>query len=247
MKRLFAFLIAGAMLLSLCACGDAPQNTGSTETTAPAAQETSAPATQPTAAPTTQPTTAPTTQPPATEEDPQLGSYADGVYTNDFIGIRCSLGEDWHIYSEDEMAQLFGTVAGLTTDEDLAALLESANVAYLFYAAADDGLVTINITLEKLSVLNGLLLDEQSYVELSAEQLPAALESMGMSGVAAETGSISFAGGEHAGLTVHGALSGVDFYERLVCVKVGSYMAIITVASYYEDVTTELLGMFTGT
>lgn len=224
MNRLFSAIFALIVLLCLCACS-------------PGEPETSANTAPPT-------TTAPKqTQPD--REDPQLGSFADGVYTNDFLGIRCEIGDGWSVYSDAQLAQLNGLLLDTMTDAELVEQLKKSNVAHLFYATADNGYKSMNVVLENIGVVNGVLLDEKSYMALSVEQLPTALQSMGLSNVTVEAATVHFAGADRAGVRVHGVLSGVDFYEKIVCIKVESYFGLVTVASYQEDITDTLLTMFT--
>lgn len=225
MKQMLLLVLAAALLLSLCACGN---ETPATEPSQPSN------------------TTAPATTAPK-EKDPQLGEYADGVYTNAFLDIRCQVDDRWQVYSDAQLAQLNGLVLDSMTDEDLIAQLKEANVAHLFYASADNGHQSVNVVLENAGVINGILLDEKAYAELSVEQLPTVLRSVGLVNVTAEATTVKFAGGKHAAVEVHGLHSGVDFYEKIVCVKVGSYFGVITVASYHEDLTEDLLAMFTDT
>lgn len=227
MKRLVSLLISLSMLLALTACGG-----------------NSAPEDSVTAAPTTAPTQAPTEAPTEPAADPQMGSYENGTYVNEFLGISCALDDSWVLASAEEMAQLQGMSAELVTDEDLAKQLENSGSSMVFYAAADDGLVTMNIMVENLGILYGMALDEKSYLELSGDALPTALESMGFENVTLEMTSVSFLGSEQAAARIHGSFSGVDFYELLIPRKVGTYMSILTVASYYEDITGDLAGMF---
>ncbi len=224
MKRLFAIAQIGILLLCLCACSSAPQISEPTVNTVP--------------------TTVPATTSPG-EKDPQLGNFSEGVYTNEFIGIRCAVDSQWAVYTDSELAQLNGLVLDAMTDEDLVEQLRKSNVAHLFYATAENGHKTMNVVLENIGLINGVLLDEKAYVELSVEQMPAALQSMGLTNVTAEAVSLRFAGSNHAAVRVHGVLSGVDFYEKIVCIKVGNYFGLVTVASYHEDLTEDLLKMFT--
>lgn len=228
MKKLISIILAAVMLLSLCACGGKEDGVTEPSTTVP-----------------TTPTTVPTTAPVETQA-PQLGSYENGVYSNSYIGIKCTVDQEWYVYNNEEMAQLNGLVLDTMTDEDLVEQLKNADVAYLFYAMKNDGLISMNITMEKLNLVSGILLDEKSYAKASVQQLPAALESMGMTDVTAQEEMFTFAGQEHAGISVHSTYSGVDFYEKLICIKAGEYMAVITLASYGEDVTSELLNYYSG-
>ena len=225
MNRFLSAILALTMLLCLCACGGQNEATEPPVTAAPA---------------TVTPTTAPK------QKDPQLGDFADGVYTNAFIGIRCEVSDEWTVYSDAQLAQLNCLVLDTMTDADLVEQLKKSNVAHLFYTTADNGYKSMNVVLENIGVINGVLLDEKAYIELSVEQLPAALQSMGLTNVTAEATTIHFAGADHAGVRVHGVLSGVDFYEKIVCIKVGNYFGLVTVGSYREDATDVLLNMFTA-
>lgn len=222
MKRVFAMVLTAGLLLCLCACAEEPQVTEPTQTAAP--------------------TTVPATT--AGAKDPQMGEFADGTYTNDFLGICCKVNEEWTVYSDAQLAQLNGLVLDTMTDADIVEQLKKSNVAHLFYATADGDHNSVNVVLEKVGVFNGILLDEKTYIAVSAEQLPAALQSMGLTDVTAEETTVSFVGVDHAAVRVYGKFSGVDFYEKIVCIKVGNYFGLVTVASYHEDKTDALLDMF---
>lgn len=223
MSRFIPVILVLAMVFCLCAC------TQQSEATEPST--------------TTEPIIVPTTTMPA-EKDPQLGDFADGVYTNAFIGIRCEVGEEWTVYSDAQLAQLNGLLLDAMTDADLVEQLKKANIAHLFYASKQNGLATMNVVLENLGTVNGILLDEKGYAELSVKQIPAALEDLGLDNVTAEITSALFASDRHTVIKVHGLSNGVPFYERIVCIKVGSYIGLVTVASYETDATSDLLNMF---
>lgn len=223
MKRLLVVGLAAVLFLCLCACAEEPEVTAApTQTTAPA--------------------TVPATT--AGAKDPQLGDFSDGVYTNYFLGICCEAGEGWTVYSDAQLAQLNGLVLDTMTDADIVEQLKNSNVAHLFYATADGGHRSVNVVLENVGVFNGVLLDEKTYMAVSVEQLPNALQSMGLTDVTATAVTASFAGKGHAAVQVHGTLSGVPFYEKIVCIKTGNYFGLVTVASYHEDETDALLKMF---
>lgn len=232
MKKLIALFLALAMILAMTACGG---------TSAPEDSSTLPPAAAPSEASTEAPTEAPTE---VSDADPQMGTYENGTYTNEFLGISCAMDNSWTLATAEEMAQIQGMSAELVTDEDLARQLESSGSSMVFYAAADEGLVTMNIMVENLGILYGLALDEESYLELSGDSLPTALESMGFENVTQEMTTVQYLGSEHVALRVHGSFSGVEFYELLIPRKVGTYMSILTIASYVNDITADLAGMF---
>lgn len=243
MKKILAALLALSMLLALSACA---QNPGGTitpqETTAPAA--TDGPAQDATDFP--EHTDPPqTTAPSSGEAETSLfGSIQGGTYENAFLGIGCVLDSNWSIATDEEMAQLNGIVADAITDEVLSEAIQNSGVVYDLYATADQGLVSMNIVLENLGVLYGIAMDEETYVNSSLDQLKTALTSMGMTDVTVEATTVKLAGADHAAVQVHGLYQDVDFYELVVCVKADTYMAAVTVGSYYEDVTDTVIDMF---
>lgn len=249
MKKWFALLLALLLLCSLAACGS--EGTGAA---APSGKGESASTVQPDASEPEEPAApeepeAP--EEPAKPEGPEsevgecLGSVSDGVYQNRFFGMGCELDETWSIADEAALAQLGNTVSEVVaSNEELAKQLGENGTVYDFYASADDGLKSLNIVLENLGLLYGLALDESDYVEASLEQVDQALEAMGMEDGVAEAIEVQFAGGQHAGIRISGTLYGLPFYEQLVSVKQGNYMAVITAASFQEDITGELLELF---
>lgn len=237
MKKLVSLILALLTVLSMTACGS---DTAAPTTGEPAPTNVTEAPTEALAEP---PTEAPT-EAPAEKDTQMLGTVDGSTYTNKFLGIQCQLDENWLIATDEELAQLSGLVADAISDEVLAEQLNSSGVVHAFYATSTDGFATMNIVLENLGLLYGTLLSEETYVEIALGQLPAALESAGLENVTAEAATATFAGEEHAAVAVHGTISGLDFYEKMVCIKADSYIGIVTVGCYYEDITDTLLDLY---
>ncbi len=234
MKKLIAIMLAALMVLSLAACGEEPALTTIPITTAATTE------------PTTVPTTAPTTVPETTEaviEGPKLGTVEGNTYTNAFLGITATLDADWAFANEEEMAQIRGMTVEAMTDESLAEMLETSGTVMDMYAMDAQGR-NINIVLENLNIIQTIALTEKAYAESASDQVPATLEGMGCENVTTEVTEISFAGQTHAALKIYARIMGTDIYETLVMVKQGNYIACITVTSFVEDTTTEILDLF---
>lgn len=225
MKKQLSLLLAIVMLLSLTACGSAEETPAPTNTAAP--EETTA---------------APTEKPVSASE--VIGSVNGQSYTNPYFGMGCQLEDTWSIATTEEMAEIIGLTQDALRESEYSDVLEDSGLVYDLYASASDGLTTVNVTIENLGLLYGLTMDEAAYAEASVKQFPAALEAVGMTDVTTEITSISFAGSEHTAVRVHCLYSDVDFYETLVCVKKGNYMAVITAASYFDDITGNVLDSF---
>ena len=249
MKRIAALILLAAMLLSLAACGNDPSAGGAEPTSTPEVSDTPAsepPEENPAETDETDAQTSDQAGEPEAPSEPVLGVYyADtNTYENELIGLGCQLDDEWRVYSADEMAELNGMMVDMMTDEAIAEQLESSGYVQAFYAQLGEDPVTVNITVENLGLLYGALLDEQQYIELTIDQLPAVLESMGLTDITSEITTTTFLGSEHTAVNITGQVQGVAFYETLVCVKVNRYMACITAASYVADVTGDVLDMF---
>ena len=217
MKKLIAILLVLLMLTAMTACV-APNPSTTPGKTEPGT--------------TTTPTTVPpTTVPPTTaapeKEEPFIGETVNNVYTNGFLGITCQLDAQWTVFNKEQLAQLMGLTSDLMNNDAVENAMENGTVV-----------------MERLSLANGILMDEKSYINVSKSQLAPALESMGMENVTVETAKIRFAGEERYGLRIHGTIQGVDFDEALVCIKNGNYIASVTVGTVGENKTDDLLAMF---
>jgi len=268
MKKLLVILTA-AMLLLLAACSDekdsvadAPAGTPSaeiiiedeTENNAvdkekliAAAQSAIAEKT-PTPTPTPIPTPIPTAEPAVTHESEQeaeftRGTVANNVYENRFMGFGCTFTESWTFYSDEELAELNNIPLNAMTDEILKALLETGSTVQDMFVTANGGAFSINVTYEDLGA-SGTRIDMEEYMDLSAAQLPQALEDIGMEDVEVHLGSIKFAGEDRDAIALTAAYSDVPMYEMLICIEKGDYVCIVTFCSMQENYTGAMTEMF---
>ena len=234
-KKLLALALALSMLTGLAACGsetaakDSPEPPESVEPSATVSVE--APA--------------PSNGAGDTEElKYESGSMTGGVYRNEFLGIGCTLDESWTYYSDGEIASLNGIDTASMSDEEIAELLHSSSVIYDMYAMAESGLVTMNIVFENLCVLYDPELDTAGYVDIAISNLGDALTSAGYSDVSCEKATVDFCGEERYAIDITGVLSNMTIYEKLIYIKQGNYIAVITLASFGADITADLAALF---
>lgn len=81
----------------------------------------------------------------AEEEAFQPGEMNGGVYTNELLGIGCTLDSNWTYLTDEEIAEMNQSTYEQMSDEELRAAMDDALVVQDMFAQADGGLVTISI------------------------------------------------------------------------------------------------------
>ncbi len=236
MKRRIALLLALVMLVSLCACGKTESEIRGAVTAITEEPQTEAPSQ--------------TEAEEATEESPvedvevKIGLVNGGRYESEFLGVGCELDENWIYATQEEMAQLMGITTEAFADTDYAESIKDAEMFYDMYAANADGLSSINVLLQNLGLIYGTVLTEEQYIELSTQSLSTQLESAGFSNVEWEVVQLDFAGESRPGLKISSEIEGVPYYCTQAYIKSGSYIAVITLATYFEDTTEAMIDYF---
>ena len=240
-KKLLALMLALALVFALTACGSEPKgNVTPSDNTTPSA----APADDK-----TESTPEPTVE-PAPEDDVELGSMTGGVYKNDFVGISCTMDDNWTYYSEEEILALNGLVADSTDDEELAEQLRDSDSFYDMMAENGETLENVNIVLENLGLIYGNTMDASGYIDVALENLESQMKSMGMNVTSCEKVSFDFCGKETDGIYITSSMAvegmEIEVFQRMACVKAGTYMCVITACSYFEDTTMDVLNLFSA-
>ena len=217
-KRIIALIMALAMAFALCACTSDEDTKGTTQTGTSASAE--------------------------PEKSLELGSVAGGKYENDYFGFGCELDENWTYASEEQLLSMVQATADLVDDGDVKDVLLKADMFYDMMATYYDGTTTINVTVQNISAAYGALLDEEAIVEQTIKVLPDQLAAASMENQSCDHVVVEFAGAEHDGILMHNTINGVDIYQLQVCVKVGKYVAIVTMSSQLEDNLDPMLGFF---
>ena len=224
LKKFLACLLTLALMLSFAACGQTTDIRGEVSSNTNAA---------------TQPQE--TTVPP-TEAEFEIGSSTGNTYKNQFIGIQCTLDANWVFKTDEEIRAQNQATLGLVGDE-YKDLLANAAIVYDMVAVHTNQMDTVNVVMEKMSVAN-LLMTEEQYLNLSKDSAVGGLQSMGFTVDKAEVTKIQFAGAEHAALTLEGSFSGIAFYETMVVVKCNGYIACITVGTWIENYCADIINQF---
>ena len=244
LKRMAALLLAVALLCGLAACGgEAQPEATEVETTAATEPSTTEPET-------TEPETteAPTeTEPETTENEAlsglDLGNVDGNTYTNETLGLRCELGDNWYVYSETELASLMGVVADSLSDSIIGDAIDNNQSVTVFFAMDTTTYGNINITISKDSMS---ALGEENFVALMVPQMKPLLEQSGFENVTCTEAEFEFAGQTHTGIDITATVQGMTVYERQVYLMADSCMYVVTATAYEENGAQAMLDTFTA-
>lgn len=231
MKKILCALLAILMLASLCACG-------SNDDTSNIRGEIIDGNTVPAA------TNPVETDPPETESTFSFGKTTGNTYQNEFLGISCTLPEDWAFYSDQQILEM-NNLTGEFLDEDAAKLMANATIIYDMMASQQTDGSSININLEKLNALQLLSLDIKAVLEAQIDIIVPTYENMGYTDVQAVSEKVTVDGKEYDSLRISAKIQGIDFYSTAFSFLKGNYLANVTVSSLVEDNTATYLSYFT--
>ena len=218
MKKILIVLLATTLTVSLASCSkDEGDVTGSVETSAQTSAE--------------------------NEEAFEKGGVSQQTYKNEFIGIGCTLDDDWTFYDDEKIAQLNG-LASDAMDEEVAEMIANATIIYDMFAENTATAENVNINLEKLTRTKVLMLDIETMFKSQTPSLKSTYENMGSTEFSYTIGKISFVGKDQVTMKIKAKINGVDMYQTMVALKTGQYLTNICATSYQTDTTEEVLGKF---
>lgn len=178
----------------------------------------------------------------AEKAKPSLGYVSNNVYENEFIGIGCKLDSEWTFLSNDEILEQNQLTTDLLGDE-YKDMLEATDILTCMMANHRNG-ISINVQMEKLPSSHSST-SAQQYVDASKNQISRPLRNMGVKNIVVKTTKIDFAGKKRPCLTLVGDYYGNAIYEVFIPIKCTSgYMAGITVCTFFEDTTEDVLSNF---
>ncbi len=178
-------------------------------------------------------------------EDAVVGVKTENTYANEFLGIMADFPDGWYVMNDEETIEAMGYVVDNLDNKELADQLANNGVVCDLYALTlDNSGDNINIQLENLGFLYGMVMSEDAYYDAAVPQLETALGQMGLQSIRIEKETVDFAGSEHVGISISGSIQGTTIYERMVLVKAGSYMATVTAFSFDNARAMDMLALF---
>lgn len=180
----------------------------------------------------------------APEEAFSFGTTAENVYVNDFIGIRYELDDGWTFYTDEQIQEL-NNLSSEAFDADVQKMIEEATVIYDMMAFDSDNLNGVNINLEKVSNLQLMALDIAENYKLLAPIITDTFANMGFENISYEISDIEVDGKTMPALHTTAEINGIGMYQTAFQKKCSGYLANITVTTYFENTTSDLIGNFT--
>ena len=152
----------------------------------------------------------------------------NGKFTFEFVNIGADFDtEEWVTFDMEGLSDYNG---GAVTEEELKKRLESGVMVYEMMVGKESG-SNINIIVQNLGVLD-LSFTEEEYIDYSLEDIEEQLEYSGtMTDPHASKSTVTFAGASRYALDVEGSSGDFELYERIVVIKKGDYMSMITITA----------------
>lgn len=230
MKKLFILLTVAALLL--CGCGNSEPVSGEvTPVTEAPAEVTEAPA--------------------PTEKPLSFGRIEGGTYTNTYMGIGCTMDENWSIYSAEELQTLPETVQGAIAGSDLESVMADYPQIFDLQAENVNDLLAVNIVYTKIGLQERLLYATQTEEETvdgilsQADLIKESYTQAGMEVESMEKVKLTFLGEEHWGVRTVANAGGVPIYMlQVMNFDLGAYGVNLTATSYLEDNAQSVLDLF---
>lgn len=170
-----------------------------------------------------------------------IGIIQGNSYVNILMGFGCTVEDGWTFASREEIAQMCGVTVDILDQAELSSAIDEG--MYDMAAFAADSMANVNVVIQDMGLL-GAAVEEKELVDQVLGQMEQLFSSMGYSDVKSEARTIDFIGGEHAGIYTTATINSIDFYQCQVEYKAGTHVASITVTSYGEDVTADILAWF---
>lgn len=246
MKKTISIVLSLCLLLALCACGGESSTPAKTEAQ-PAADVpvVDAPAVEEPAA------EEPAVEEPAVEE-PALDENAVPLgelteteagtrYENRYLGIGVTLGSEWTVANEEDMAQIIGAAQSMFEGGSYEELAKNAQMFYDLYALRNDG-ASMNLNFSDLG--GAKIADLDAYMEMMLPYLQQMMESSQMENVKVALNRMQFAGSERGGVLMEADAPNGHYYAQQFYFVVNGRIAVLSLGTFGENTTGEIAAMF---
>ena len=246
LSRILVLLLMLLLVATLAACGNKNSSTNEPESEAeePAEEESEE-------EPAEEPEEAEETASSIEVPEELLGKQTDTSYENAYFGLRYDTPADWYLLSREEIATIMGIAATSFDDEAMANMFKETGYVTDLYSMdtnpAIEGTTTfnnVNITIQDIGKLYGIMYDEKQLAEASANTVVEALKAQGLTDINTDLSETEFIGKNCVALTITSKAGDVDMYQKQVYLKKDSAVACVTATTLGKDTTGEILSAF---
>ncbi len=237
MKKLLALLMAMLLMLSMAACGGITPPTGTVSGNQTETNEQATPNED------VKDETTEETENETPDETLSFGSTSGSVYENKALGIGFKAPAGWTFKTKAELAALAGTTAE-ALGGDVEEALKNATAVYDMQAVSADLMTNVLVAFENLGVVNGLLVDVDTYIDSAIDQMDSQLAAANAEILKCEKASFTVGGETFSGIKIHMKTSGIDTYQSMLCIKAGNYIGLVNVTTLMTDTTADIFNCF---
>lgn len=228
--RFFTLMLVLALVLTGCGAGEVPGGT----------VETLPPQTQPAE-----------TQPTVPQENLSIGRMEGGRYVNSYAGFGCDLDESWIFRGAEELQELPEDILDAMDGSELAEQMEGMEQLMDFQAENAEKMTSLNLVYTRQDLASRLafqVMSDEEVVDVNLSQRELLEEAYTQAGIqvsAMEKVQVKFLGRDTWAMKTTAKIGELDYFALQVfnC-RAGEYALTLTCASFQEDQTEELLGLF---
>lgn len=187
----------------------------------------------------------------AEKKEVSFGKIENGVYSNAYMGLSCYLDTDWEYYSASELQDMEGVALDALKGSELEKFVEKAEYVMDMKAECVKDMTTINVVYTKLSKQEQARYDglsDKEIVEKTLSGIDLVADSYAQAGMTVKSATektVYFLGEKRTALYMISEAMGTSYYTlQLYDYHTGEYATSLTLASFGQDKTMELLNLF---
>lgn len=175
------------------------------------------------------------------------GTSESSVYTNTMFNIKFDAASNKMSLADAQELKRLGDMTADAVDSDSAqASLDNGSVYFDMYAYNDDYTRTVNVVIQNMGIVYGVVGDLDASVEAAVSVVRQQFEALGVTDVNIEKTRVEFKGEEVPCLNIELAGQGVKQCQKQVYVKSGKYVAVISATGTDAESAQAGLDIFTA-
>lgn len=227
-RKILALLLALSLLL--CGCGGSSSKPAVSGTITPPPAETA---------------------PAETEAPVTMGRLEGGTYINEYAGFSCTLDSSWTYYSAEQLQELPANIKEMLEGSEMGESMDPLTQFTDMLAENVDMMTTVNVLYQTHSLEERVafaMLSEEQLVDSLLQQQDSLIAAYAQAGIEVESMekvTVTFLGQQRWALRTSSTMQDVPYYTlQLFDYGLGRYSITLTLASFVEDNTTDLLSLF---